>query len=179
MIRDAIADDNIVLSLKQKARIIMLRICVSIGMVWFTFAMDTTDHTCREMQLRGRLSFSKRLPGFQDGRNCMTRGWKRSTQLHIFFANETWFASSHCCWATLPKFSVMKGESISPRTMNTDTVECFFGDARQMLGGSSNKLTAAGFDRVDKKASMFNHARFSLVGNNSTGHNVFGRNKRF
>jgi hypothetical protein len=48
-----------------------------------------------------------------------------------------------------------------------------------MVGGSSNKLTAAGFDQADKKASTFNYAKFSLVGNNSTGHNVFGRNKRF
>ena len=76
-------------------------------------------------------------------------------------------------------YCVMKGESISPQTMNTDTVEWFFGDARQMVGGSSNKLTAAGYDRADKKASTFNHANFSLVGNNSIGHNMFGRNKRF
>ena len=73
----------------------------------------------------------------------------------------------------------MKSESISPRTLNTDTVEWFFGDARQMVGGSSNKLTAAGFDRADKKASTFNHANFSLVGNNSARHNVFGMNQRF
>jgi hypothetical protein len=26
--------------------------------------------------------------------------------------------------------------------------------------------------RVDKKASTINHAKFSLVGNNSTGHNI-------
>jgi hypothetical protein len=52
-------------------------------------------------------------------------------------------------------------------------------DARQMVGGSSNKLTAAGFDRADKKASTFNHANFSLVGNNSARHNVFGMNQRF
>jgi hypothetical protein len=91
MIRDAIADDNIVLSLQKKACIIMLRICVSIGMVWLTFAIDEMDHTCREMQLRGRLSFSKCFPCFQDGRNCMTRGWKRSTPLHTTFADETWF----------------------------------------------------------------------------------------
>ena len=54
-----------------------------------------------------------------------------------------------------------------------------FGDARQMVGGSTNKLTAAGFDRADKKASTFNAAKFSLVGNNSTGANMFGRNKKF
>jgi hypothetical protein len=46
-----------------------------------------------------------------------------------------------------------------------------------MVGGSTNKLTAAGFDRADKKASTFNAAKFSLVGNNSTGDNIFGRNK--
>jgi hypothetical protein len=102
MIRDAMANDDIVLSLQKKACIIMLRICVSIGMVWLTFA----DHTCREMQLRGRLSFSKHLPGSQSGRNCMTIGWKRSTQLHTTFLQmKLGFASSDCCWAMLPSFS--------------------------------------------------------------------------
>jgi hypothetical protein len=52
-------------------------------------------------------------------------------------------------------------------------------DACQMVGGSSNKLTAAGYDRADKKASTFNHANFSLVGNNSARNNVFGMNQRF
>ena len=72
----------------------------------------------------------------------------------------------------------MKAKSISPRTMNTDTVEWFFGDARQMVGGSTNKLTAAGFDQADKKARTFNAAKFYPVGNNSPGANMFGRNKK-
>ncbi len=76
-------------------------------------------------------------------------------------------------------YCVMKGESISLQTMNTDTVECFFGDAQQMVDSSTNKLTAAGFNRADKKASTFNAAKFVLVGNNSTGGNIFGRSKRF
>ncbi len=46
--------------------------------------------------------------------------------------------------------------------MNTDTAEWFFGDARQMVGGSTNKLAAAGFDCADKKASTFNAANFFL-----------------
>jgi hypothetical protein len=46
-----------------------------------------------------------------------------------------------------------------------------------MVGGSTNKLTAVGFDQVDKAASTFNAAIISLVGNNSTGANIFGRNK--
>ena len=76
-------------------------------------------------------------------------------------------------------YCVIKGKSISPWTMNTDTVEWFFGDARQMVGGSTKKLTSAGFDRADNKASAFNAAKFSLVGNNLTGDNIFGRIKRF
>jgi len=54
-----------------------------------------------------------------------------------------------------------------------------FGDARQMVGGSTNKVTTAGFDRADKKASTLNAAKFSLVGNNSAGFNMFGRIKKF
>ena len=51
-------------------------------------------------------------------------------------------------------YCVSKGQSISPQTMkNIDTVEWFFGDARQMVVSSTNKLTAAGFDQADKKAS--------------------------
>ncbi len=48
-----------------------------------------------------------------------------------------------------------------------------------MVGGSTIKLTAAGFNRADKKASTFNAAKFALVRNNSRGGNMFGRNKRF
>jgi hypothetical protein len=84
-----------------------------------------------------------------------------------FFANETWFCIKSLLLghvAVMHIYCVIKGESISPWTMNTDTVECF-GDARQMCGGSTNKLTAAGFDRADK-ASTFNAAKFYLVGNN-------------
>jgi hypothetical protein len=98
------------------------------------------------------------------------------------FANETWFCIQSLLLAhvtVIQMYCVSKGESISLQTMNSDTVEWFVGDARQMVGGRSNKLTAAGFDRADKKASTFNAAKFALVGNNSTGGNMFGRNKRF
>ena len=47
-----------------------------------------------------------------------------------------------------------------------------------MVGGSTNKLVVAEFDQADKKASTFNAAKFSLVGNNSTGANMFGKNKK-
>jgi hypothetical protein len=45
-----------------------------------------------------------------------------------FFANETWFCIKPLLLAHITVaqiYCVMKGESISPRTMNTDTVECF------------------------------------------------------
>jgi hypothetical protein len=37
----------------------------------------------------------------------------------------------------------------------------------------------AGFDQAYKKASLVNAAKFLLVGNNSTGVNIFGRNKDY
>ena len=46
-----------------------------------------------------------------------------------------------------------------------------------MVGGSTNKLMMAGFDQAYKKACLVNAAKFLLVGNNSTGVNIFGRNK--
>ncbi len=48
-----------------------------------------------------------------------------------------------------------------------------------MVGGSTTKLTVAGFIHADKKASTFNAAKLSLVSNNLTGDNIFGRNKRW
>ncbi len=98
------------------------------------------------------------------------------------FAGETWFCIKSLLLAhitVIQIYCVSKGQCVSPRTMNTDTVEWFFGDARQMVGGNANKLTAAGYDRANKKVSNFNAAKFSLVGNNSAGANVFGRNKKF
>jgi hypothetical protein len=65
------------------------------------------------------------------------------------------------------------------RAMNTDTVEWHFGNATQMVGGSTSKLTAAGFTNADKKASTFNMANMAIVGNNSPGANVFASKKKY
>jgi hypothetical protein len=61
--------------------------------------------------------------------------------------------------------------------MNTGTVDWFFGDARQMVSGSTNKMTARTFNRADKQASTFNAMNFALFGNNSTGANLVGKKK--
>jgi hypothetical protein len=79
-------------------------------------------------------------------------------------------------WAKEPDLGV---KSFTSSILWMSRSICLLGDARQMVGGSTNKLTAAGFNRADKKASTFNAAKFYLVGNNSTGANMFGRNKKF
>ena len=61
--------------------------------------------------------------------------------------------------------------------MNTDTVEWTFGDERQMIDRSHNKLTALGFNRGNKKSNAFNIAKCRLVGNNKTGENLFKQAK--
>jgi hypothetical protein len=48
-----------------------------------------------------------------------------------------------------------------------------------MVGGSTNKLTAAGFDNANKKASTFNAANMAIVGSNSLGVNIFDSKKRY
>ncbi len=63
--------------------------------------------------------------------------------------------------------------------MNTNTVEWHFKNARQMVGGNTNKLTAAGFDNADKKASSFSAANMAIVGNNSLGVNIFDSKKQY
>jgi hypothetical protein len=99
-----------------------------------------------------------------------------------FFADETWFCIrslllSHV--TAIQIYCVENSESINPRTMNTDTVEWHFGNSRQMVPGSSNTLTAAGWDNAARKASAFNASKMALVGNNSSGENPFSRNKKF
>jgi hypothetical protein len=48
-------------------------------------------------------------------------------------------------------FCIGNGKKINPQIMKTDKVEWHFGSPRQMVGGSTNKLTAAGFDNSDNK----------------------------
>ena len=98
-----------------------------------------------------------------------------------FFADETFFCIRALVLAHVSMieiYCIQQNEEIRPRSMNTDTVEWTFGDERQMVGGSHNKLTALGFDRGDKKSNAFNAAKCRLVGNNKTGENFFKRAKR-
>jgi hypothetical protein len=76
-------------------------------------------------------------------------------------------------------FCAKNGERINPRTMNTNTVEWHFGNARQTVGGSTNKLTAAGFDNADKIGSTFSATNMAIVGNNSLGVNIFDSKKQY
>jgi hypothetical protein len=67
---------------------------------------------------------------------------KKLTTESIFFTNKTIKLLLLAHIMVIQIYCVSKGQSVSPQTMNTDTVEWFFGDARQMMGGSTNKLTA-------------------------------------
>ena len=99
-----------------------------------------------------------------------------------FFADETWFCIralllSHI--AAIQIYCIEKGVSINPKSMNTDVVEWFFGDARQMVGGSTNKMTANQMNRAGKKANAFTAGKHNMVGNNATVDNHFGRNRKY
>ena len=91
MIRDAIADDDIVLSLQKK------------GM--YNHVADLCEHWNGVVDIcNGR--DGPHMPGNAAQRQTILLGWKRSTQLHTtFLLMKLGFESSHCCWAMLPSFS--------------------------------------------------------------------------
>jgi hypothetical protein len=105
---------------------------------------------------------------------------KKHTLEYIFFADETWFCIISLLLGhvtAIKIFCVRNGKKINPQTMNVDTVEWHCGNARQMVGGSTNKLTAASFDNANKKASTFNMVNMAIAGNNSSGLNIFASKK--
>ena len=80
--------------------------------------------------------------------------------------------------AARQKYCVEMNEEINPKSVNTDICEWFFGHGRQMVGGSTNKLTARGWNNADYKAGAFNAGRHGLAkGNNASGENAFKRQK--
>jgi hypothetical protein len=82
---------------------------------------------------------------------------KKRALEYKFFADETWFCIKSLLLGNVTAieiFRIRNGKKINPRVMNTDTVEWHFRNTRQMVGGSTNKLTAAGFDNVDKKPAL-------------------------
>ncbi len=102
---------------------------------------------------------------------------KRATEYNIF-ADETWFCIKTLLLGdvmVIQMYCVEQGESVMPQIMNT--VEWFFGDARQMVSRSTNKMTARTINWADKQASTFSAENFALVGNNSTGANLLGRKR--
>ena len=188
MIRQAIEDDGIVLGMENKGI--------------YSHLANFCDHWNRVVDIcNGRDGASRNSPhtpaNASERQTILLKSleyFNRWKELHVtnlereeatafnFFADETWFCINNLLLShvtAIQIYCVEGGESINPRTMNTDTVEWHFADARQMVGGSTNKLTSGGFDDADKKASTFNAAKFALGGNNKTGDNLFGRKGRF
>ena len=188
MIRAAILDDDIVLSLNNKG---MYNHLADLCEFWNT-VVDICNgrEGCNRNSPHTPANAAQRQTILLDTLKWFSR-WKELHDERVngdeaseynYFANETWFCTKSLLLShvvAIQLYCIEKGKSINPRTLNTDTVEWHFADARQMVGGSTNKLTARKMDQADKQASTFNNAKFSLVGNNCTGDNHFGRAKRY
>ena len=183
MVRDAIRDRAVKLQIKNKK---MYNHLADLCDNWNTF-FDITNgkdgpHTPtnareRQQKLLAILKWFSIWKSNHDGRLA-----KEKATEYNFFAEETWFCIraltlAHVC--VIEIFCINKNVCVNPRSMNTDTVEWTFGDERQMVGGSHNKLTALGFDRGDKKSNAFNAAKCRLVGNNKNGENFFQRKRKY
>ncbi len=158
MIRNAIADDGVVLSLRNKG---MYNHVADFCEQW-NKVIDICNgrhgpHSPDNAVMRQTRLLDTLVWFFwwKELDNERVRA-KLATEYN-FFANETWFCIKLLLLAhitVIQIYCVMKGESISPRTKNTDTVEWFFGDVRQMVGSSTNKLTAAGFTEQTRRRSV-------------------------
>lgn len=100
-----------------------------------------------------------------------------------FFAPETWFCLRALILgqvATIQLYCVELGVCVKPRSLNTDVVEWFFGHCRQMVGGSTNKMTTRAWNHGVGKSAAFRAGKHTVVGNNKTGADEhFVRQKRY
>ena len=183
MIREAIADLEITLPFRNRDVYNHLAdLCDKWNEVVDICNGKDGDHTPdnaveRQQKLLDTLSWFSGWKKLHDERVA-----KGEADEYNFFANETWFCIKSLLLghvATIQLYCIEKGESIRPRSMNTDCVEWFFADARQMVAGSTNKLTARTANHAGKKSNAFNAAKCNLAGNNATGESNFGRSKRY
>jgi hypothetical protein len=183
MIQSAMDDNEIVLNLREKGMYRHIRnLCMHWnGVVDICNGRDgphcPENATEQQMRLLQTLDWFLKWKALHDE---MVRE-KRATEF-IFFADETWFRIKALLFghvSAIDIFCTKNGERINPRRMNTNTVERHFGNARQMVGRSTNKLTAAGFDNANKEARTFNAANMAIVGNNSLGVNIFDSKKQY
>lgn len=183
MIRAAIEDDEIFLELRNKRMYTHLAdLCENWNSVVDICNSRDGEHSPenardRQMMLLDVLSWFTKLKRLHLA--ALQKG--EATEFN-FFAQETWFCIralilAHVC--AIQIYCVEGGQSVNPRRMNTDVVEWFFGDGRQMVGGSTNKMTARQWNHAGFKAAAFNLGKHNLVGNNKSGQDLFGRQKRF
>ena len=182
MIRAAIADEDVTLSLENKAMYNHLaNLCEKMNDLADICNGRNGPHTPenaeeRQTKLLDILSWFAEWKELHDERVA-----KEEATEYNFFADETYFCIQALILAqvgAIQLYCVEKGLSVAPRTMNTDVVEWHFGDVRSFIGGSTNKITAKGYDHGDFKAMACNAAKHSLRGNNASGDGMFGRQKR-
>jgi hypothetical protein len=130
MIRYAIADNGVVLSLRNKGMYnYVADFCEQWNEVVDICNGRHSPHSpdnavMRQTCLLDTLVWFSRWKELHDERVRV----KLATEYN-FFANKTWFCIKSLLLAhitVIQLYCVMKGESISPRLMNTDTVEWFF-----------------------------------------------------
>jgi hypothetical protein len=181
MIRRAIAADDVVLSTRNKGVYNSLAyLCENMNiLIYICNGKNGVQHTPENGQERQR-ELLRILEWFSMWKKLHNERVEigKATEYKLF-ADETWrciqsLILAHVCIIQL--YCIEKKETIKPRVINTDVVEWFFGDARSMVGGSTNKLRAKAADAADRKAGAFNRGKHGVLGNNKSGEDtVFKR----
>ena len=122
---------------------------------------NVSEHQHRLLQIIEWFSQLKKLHG-----KGVTIG---ETTKYNFFTHKTWRCIQSLIVAyvaIIQLYYVEKSESINLQVINTDIVEWFFGDTRNMVCGATNKLQVKTVNTTNRKAGAFNRGRHEVVGNN-------------
>jgi hypothetical protein len=142
MISCAIADDDVMLSLRSKCMYNHVANLCDHWNVIVGICNGRDGPHLPESAEQGQTGLLDMLTWFSRWKKLHDERVKeKQLTEYIFFAEETWFCIKSLLLAhitVIQIYCVSKGKSISSQTMNTDTVGWFFGDAWQMVGGSTN-----------------------------------------
>ena len=184
LIKMAIEDAEISLRLKIKEMYWHLaKLCLNWNTVVDICNGRDGDHTPDNGRKRQKLLLDV-LAWFTEWKNIHDQCVAEETATKFnFFADETFFCIRALILAQVGAIQLYclsdKKMKINPRTINTDCVEWFFGDGRQFVGGSSDKMAPWQWDIANFKAAALRASKQALVGNNKSGEQYFERNKRF
>ena len=169
MLQAAIEDDEVVLGNFRSKNVFRPLMHFIIKMNELTDIVNTWDPHTKENGLERQRKLLQFLTWMQKWKNDHDERVKRKERAEWnFFADDTWnciqmLVMSHLVLIQI--YCIEKGMKLVPRKLNTDPCENYFGNGRQMVGGSTHAMTTSQWGHADAKAGLAEAANFAAIGN--------------